>query len=204
MKLNRKWTSRFYEHYQDTRNNQSIIMVLTVSVTHIFQLPIEEVVKIYFKHHPQFRTLDGELQSVQQIEHTYNEEDGISCIKSNLTYSNFIPKILRKNPKLEEPDLVMEEECWIDMVENHYWVRLRNITWNDSVSILRTTAFTPDSQNPKWTRYECDGAVEFQNWGWVGQGIEIFMRNKDKKIILQNIELLNEKIEEHKMKNNES
>jgi hypothetical protein len=53
--------------------------VLTVSVTHIFQLPIEQVVKIYFKHHPQFRKLDGELKDTREIEHTYNGRCSTVC-----------------------------------------------------------------------------------------------------------------------------
>lgn len=174
-------------------------MVLTVSVTHIFQVPVNQAVKLYFKNQAGFRKLDGELISSTEGTKTYNEEDGISCVKTNLTYKNFIPKFLRKIPQLEVPELVLEEESWVDLGENHYWFRYRNITWNDSLSIVRTTAFMPDEQNPKWTRFECDAgvAVEATNWARIGQGIENYMRNNMKKIIEQNIDLLKLKIEEH-------
>lgn len=51
---------------------------------------------------------------------------------------------------MDEPNIQIEEELWIDSPGRRHWLRQQNVSFTDNMTIQRNSTFVPDPHNPEW------------------------------------------------------
>ncbi|XP_034256789.1 PRELI domain-containing protein 2-like [Thrips palmi] len=160
-------------------------MVLGYSVSHLFQFPVEKVVKAHCKSYNERK----DVLEVKQVEND-NDVQGLEYFKWFITTLNPLPSIIRKMGRMDEPNIQIEEELWIDSPGRRHWLRQQNVSFTDNMTIQRNSTFVPDSHNPEWTCFEQAGAVDMGNLGFIGKALELLYKNVMETDVRQQIALI--------------
>ncbi|XP_067675322.1 PRELI domain-containing protein 2-like [Haliotis asinina] len=147
-------------------------MVISVDIRHIFKYPLEFVVQTHFTKYPCKQ--EKYVERVETVEHKTDVTLGIDYRKRIAVCTNVIPNILRSISVLNEQNMLLKEEAWLDFRKPEFRLRSCNITWSKYAHMWEESTFKPCQENPKWTVLEQHGVIDVKAFGPFGRVLEMF------------------------------
>ncbi|KAK7471554.1 hypothetical protein BaRGS_00035782 [Batillaria attramentaria] len=149
-------------------------MVVSIDVKHTFRFPIHLVVQTHFTKYPNDK--EKSVQRVDVLEHKIDYKKGIDYRRRVAICENVLPQLLRKFSILNEENIQLEEEAWLDMKTGSLRLESHNVTWAQYAKMGEESHFTTSSENPNWTQFEQHGEININGLGPFGKVLEVFTK----------------------------
>jgi len=149
-----------------------VTMVVQITVTHVYEYPVEFVAKTHFSKYPNDK--ETFVEGIETIEKKTDKPNGRIYLRRIATCRNMVPSVLRKIGFLNESKIQLEELAWIDSKKREVKIQSRNLTWEHYAKLKESSVFKPYSDNVRWTTFEQTGSVEINGLGILGRLLETF------------------------------
>uniref|UniRef100_A0A0K8TH24 PRELI/MSF1 domain-containing protein n=1 Tax=Lygus hesperus TaxID=30085 RepID=A0A0K8TH24_LYGHE len=106
------------------------------------------------------------------------EGPSMSCTKRTVSMLNPFPKFFQRVKLLKEETVAFFEDIWTQESERRVWIRSRNLTWEEEISIGSVVYVSPSENNQNWTTWEDITALDFDHCGKYGLILELFLKRK--------------------------
>nr|KAG5689001.1 hypothetical protein BaRGS_005545 [Batillaria attramentaria] len=116
------------------------------------------------------------VQRVDVLEHKIDYKKGIDYRRRVAICENVLPQLLRKFSILNEENIQLEEEAWLDMKTGSLRLESHNVTWAQYAKMGEESHFTTSSENPNWTQFEQHGEININGLGPFGKVLEVFTK----------------------------
>ncbi|XP_044515803.1 PRELI domain-containing protein 2 [Gracilinanus agilis] len=123
-------------------------MGVTVDVHQVYRYPFEQVVSSFLRKYP--NSMDKNVIAVRIVEERTDASTGIIYRKRIAVCQNVIPEILRKVSILKVPNILLEEESWLNPQERNMIIRSHCLTWTQYASMNEDSVFRESLENPNW------------------------------------------------------
>ncbi|KAK3107575.1 hypothetical protein FSP39_017548 [Pinctada imbricata] len=107
---------------------------------------------------------------------THDELDKEEYYKRIAICDNVVPSILRSMRILNEKNILLEEELWMNSTSRVCRVKSRNLTWSKYANMWEESSFKPSMENPHWTVFEQHGTIDIKGIGPFGRIMEVFAK----------------------------
>ncbi|BES93936.1 PRELI domain containing 2 [Nesidiocoris tenuis] len=159
-------------------------MVLGFSYTHTFKYPVDLVTKAYREIHEHQNNV-----SIKE-ERSTDEESSMTCIRRTVSTLNPFPKFFQRVKLLKVETVAFFEDIWTQSDENRAWIRSRNLTWEDEISIGSVVYLSPSENNRNWTTWDDMTALDFERCGKFGLLLEFYLKRKLELSKTHNIKMM--------------
>ncbi|XP_005101877.1 PRELI domain-containing protein 2 [Aplysia californica] len=147
-------------------------MVVSVELKHVFKYPLQFVVNTHLNKYPNEK--DGLVHRVETIERKIDWIKGIDYRRRLAFCENVVPHVLRKMKILNEEQVVLEEQAWLDLDSGQMDIKSRNVTWSKYADMFEESRFAKAVDNPHWTQFEQHGYINIRFLGPLGKVLEMF------------------------------
>ncbi|XP_007473887.1 PRELI domain-containing protein 2 [Monodelphis domestica] len=149
-------------------------MGVTVDVHQVYRYPFEQVVSSFLRKYP--NSMDKNVIAVRIVEERTDASTGIIYRKRIAICQNVIPEILRKVSILKVPNILLEEESWLNLQERNMTIRSHCLTWTQYASMNEDSVFRESLENPNWTEFIQRGRISITGAGFLNYILETFAR----------------------------
>lgn len=147
-------------------------MVVSIDVRYIYKYPIDLVVHMHFTKYPTEK--EKFVRKINLIEEKTDLAREVIYRKRVAECENVIPRIMRTIGVLNEKAILLEEESWFFLRQNHLEVKSQNLTWCQYAHLREQSTFRTHEHNPNWTVFEQHGSIDVHGIGPLGNVMEIF------------------------------
>ncbi|XP_024085042.1 PRELI domain-containing protein 2-like [Cimex lectularius] len=160
-------------------------MVLQFSFQHLFKYPVDTVMTSYINIHKH----QDDCKETKDLGTTMEGPD-MECVRRKLTLENFFSSFFQRIKLLKRDTIEIYEEVWSYAAEKQYWVRTRNISWENELSIAKTVYVSQHHNNHNWAVWDETTVVDLGYFGKMGLALEFYLKRKLEKNSLRDIEIM--------------
>ncbi|KAK9512615.1 hypothetical protein O3M35_001001 [Rhynocoris fuscipes] len=160
-------------------------MVVSFNINHIFKYPVNIVAKTYINN-----INNNNSNNVKDVQLTKDDSSGMDCISFISRWENCFPRFLQRLEMFQKNYIDFHQEIWSQWDEKRHWIRSRNVTWQDDSEIARLVYISQHENNQNWTFWEETHVINFDSFGTIGYGLEMYMKRKLKTKSIQEIKSL--------------
>ncbi|XP_046460163.1 PRELI domain-containing protein 2-like [Daphnia pulex] len=160
---------------------------------HIYEFPWELVTHTHLTKYP----TEKEKNIVgTQITDAKKGPGNQIYLKIVVTCLNVLPSVFRKLKVLDVPNILYEEECWIDTKKRFAQLKSRPVGFQNYAVLTESSTFSQASENPNWTLFTQEGVIEMIGFGRMSWLIEVFATKFLTRGAKRNVSIMEELMKE--------